>query len=185
MEPTDEALVQACRAGNATAWEALVDRYQRLVYAIARHSGLDAEQSADVFQRVFELLVESLPRIERPALIGAWLATTARHESWRVSRGERMVYRMQGEPLESARAVADDAPLPEALLLRLEQQHLVRLAVDSLDERCRRLLQLLFYRADAPPYAEIAARLGMAEGAIGPTRARCLQKLRRRLEEER
>jgi RNA polymerase sigma factor (sigma-70 family) len=184
MQPSDEALVQACRAGDPAAWEALVERYQRLVYAIARHSGLDAEQSADVFQRVFELLIEALPRIERPALIGAWLATTARHEAWRVSRGERMAYRMQGEPLESARAVADDAPLPEAQLLRLEQQHQVRLAVDSLDERCRRLLQLLFYRPDTPPYAAIAATLGMAEGAIGPTRARCLDKLRRRLEEE-
>src|SRR5689334_7840289 len=84
MQPSNEALVQACRAGDATAWETLVDRYQRLVYSIARHSGLDAEQSADVFQRVFDLLVEALPRIERPALIGAWLATTARHEAWRV-----------------------------------------------------------------------------------------------------
>ena len=90
--------------------------------------------------------------------------------------------------LHAVRPAPEDLPVPhgvDVLMLRLEQQHQVHLAVESLDERCRRLLQLLFYRADTPPYAAIAATLGMAEGAIGPTRARCLEKLRRRLEEER
>ena len=90
MEPSDEALVLACRSGDATAWAMLVDRYQRLVYSIARHAGLDHEQSADVFQLVFATLVEHLGQIEQPALIGAWLVTTARHEAWRFSRHERM-----------------------------------------------------------------------------------------------
>ncbi len=63
-------------------------------------------------------------------------------------------------------------------MLRLEEQQQVRAAVASLDERCRRLLILLFYRTDTAPYAEIAATLGMSEGSIGPTRARCLRKLR-------
>src|SRR5262245_15584979 len=91
MEPSDEALVLACRNGDTVAWERLVDRYQRLVYSIARHAGLDQEQSADVFQLVFAALVEHLGKIEQPALIGAWLVTTARHEAWRFSRRERMV----------------------------------------------------------------------------------------------
>src|SRR3954464_11413622 len=86
MDPSDEALVLACRSGDATAWEALVDRHERLVYLIARHAGLDREQSADVLQRVFAKLFEHLGQIEQPALIGAWLATTARHEAWRFSQ---------------------------------------------------------------------------------------------------
>jgi RNA polymerase sigma factor (sigma-70 family) len=182
MEPSDESLVLACRNGDAAAWETLVERYQRLIFALARHAGLNEEQAADVFQRVFTLLFEALNKIEQPALIGAWLTTTTRHEAWRFSRRERTATRIYGNKLEQAATQADDGLLPEALVLRLEEQHKVRVAVTSLDERCRRLLELLFYRPQAPPYAEIAAALGMSEGGIGPTRARCLEKLRRRLE---
>ena len=181
MDPSDESLVLACRSGDATAWEALVERYQRLVYSIARHAGLDHEQSADVFQRVFARLVERLGQIEQPALIGAWLATTARHEAWRFSRHERMARVASLDSPDVAEPFADKALLPEALMLRLEEQHQVRAALGTLDERCRRLLTLLFYRPDTAPYAEIATLLGMSEGSIGPTRARCLQKLRRLL----
>jgi RNA polymerase sigma factor (sigma-70 family) len=182
MEPSDESLVLACRNGDAAAWEALVDRYQRLIFALARHAGLNEDQAADVFQRVFTLLFEALNKIEQPALIGAWLTTTTRHEAWRFSRRERAATRIYSQRLEQAGTLADDALLPEALVLRLEEQHRVRLVVESLDPRCRRLIEMLFYRSDAPPYAEIAAALGMSEGGIGPTRARCLDKLRRRLE---
>jgi RNA polymerase sigma factor (sigma-70 family) len=178
MELSDEALVLACRSGDAIAWEALVDRYQRLVYAIARHAGLDEEQSADVFQRVFTLLFEALNKIEQPALISAWMTTTARHEAWRFSRSERMARFASLDAPALAEPFADSALLPEALMLRLEEQHQVRTAVAALDERCRKLLILLFYRTDSAPYAEIASTLGMSEGSIGPTRARCLRKLR-------
>jgi RNA polymerase sigma factor (sigma-70 family) len=181
MEPSDERLVLACRAGDASAWEALIERYQRLIYAIARHAGLDDEQSADVFQRVFATLVERLDTIEQPAVIGSWLATTARHESWRLSRRERRA-RLSGEMSIIGEPPVDPAPLPDELLLRLEEQHRVRTAVAGLDERCRQLLILLFYRPEPPLYAEVAATLGMSEGSIGPTRSRCLQKLRRLLE---
>ena len=183
MEPSDEALVLACRSGDATAWEALVDRYERLVYLIARHAGLDREQSADVLQRVFARMFERLAQIEQPALIGGWLATTARHEAWRFSQRERRARFASLDALDLAEPVADTALLPEALMVSLEEQHQVRAAVAALDERCRRLLTLLFYRSDIPSYAEIAAKLNMSEGSIGPTRARCLQKLRRHLNE--
>jgi RNA polymerase sigma factor (sigma-70 family) len=183
MELSDEALVLACRSGDATAWSMLVDRYQRLVYSIARRAGLDQEQATDVFQLVFATLVEHLGQIEQPALIGAWLVTTTRHEAWRFSRRERMArFASLGAP-DLAERLADSALLPEALMLRLEEQHQVRTAIAALDERCRRLLILLFYRPDIAPYAEIATTLGMSEGSIGPTRARCLGKLRHLLDE--
>lgn len=182
MEPSDEVLVEACRHGDSSAWEALVERYQRLIYTISRHAGLDEEQSADVFQRVFMTLVEHLHTVEQPALIGAWLATTTRHEAWRLSRRERMA-RLSGEQAELLAPTGDGVPMPDELLLRMEEQHKVRGAVAALEERCRRLVTILFYKADPPSYAEIASALGMSEGSIGPTRARCLQKLRRLLEQ--
>jgi RNA polymerase sigma factor (sigma-70 family) len=180
MELSDEALVLACRRGDTSAWEALVRRYERLVYAIPRRAGLDREQSADVCQRTFAVLVEKIDQIEQPARIGAWLATAAKRETWRISRREQAAgmtqYSAPGSEI-AEEAVADSLPLEEELV-RLEEQHIVRLAVAQLDERCRKLLTLLFYRPDVLPYAEVAVALGVREGSIGPTRARCLQKLR-------
>ena len=183
MEQSDEALVQACRAGNQAAWEALVERYQRLVFSIARHTGLDQEQSADVFQRVFTTLVERVDRIEQPASIRSWLITTARHEAWRLSRQERA--RRHGAEQESPLEISlvDETQAPDTIVLRLEEQHSVYSAVQALNERCRQLLIMLFYHPDPPPYVDIAAALQMSEGSIGPTRARCLKKLRHILED--
>ena len=184
MELSDEALVLACRRGDATAWEALVRRYHRLVYAIPRRAGLDPEQSADVCQRTFAILVEKIEQIEQPARIAAWLATAAKRETWRVSRREQAAGTTRHPDSEDRfmeQALADGLPLDEEVV-RLEEQYTVRLAVEQLDERCRQLLRLLFYRPDVPPYAEVAAALGVREGSIGPTRARCLQKLRRILD---
>ena len=186
MEPSDAALVLACRRCDTAAWETLIGRYQRLIYSIPIRSGLSADLAADVFQHVFATLVEKLDRIEQPDRIGAWLVTTARRETWRLSRRENASQLPAGDEHEDdeAAALPDNAPLPDEVLLRLETQHTVRTAVASLDERCRTLLTLLFYRPEPPPYVEIAATLGTSEGSIGPTRARCLQKLKRLLATE-
>jgi RNA polymerase sigma factor (sigma-70 family) len=185
MERSDETLVRGCRRGDASAWEALIARYQRLVYSIPSRAGLDEAQSADVFQHVFERLVEHLDRIEQPGRIGAWLVKTARRETWRISRRTRVALPWPlSDDEEETDELPDGAPLPAELVVQLEEQHLVRTALAGLDERCRRLLTLLFYRPDPPPYAEIAASLDMTEGSIGPTRARCLQKLRRLLADQ-
>lgn len=177
MELSDEALVLACRRGDATAWNTLVDRYHLLITIIARRSGLDENEAADILQQVFTVLLERLDSIERPAYLGAWLATTTRYEVWRLHRRSRSApttINLEGY----AERLVDGGPLPGDRLQQLEQQHLVRLAVSALDDRCRQLLTLLFFRPDPPSYADIAAELGMREGGVGPTRARCLQKLR-------
>lgn len=180
MEPSDEALVLACRQGDAVAWETLVRRYQRLIYSIPRRAGLNDDLAAEVFQRVFAILVEKLAAIEQPDRIAAWLVTTARRETWRLSRREVATLAF-GDDEDEALALPDGAPPPDEVLLRMEAQHIVRTAVAALDERCRTLLTLLFYCAEPPPYTEIAAALGASAGSIGPTRARCLEKLRRLL----
>jgi RNA polymerase sigma factor (sigma-70 family) len=152
-----------------------------LIYAICRQVGLDQEQSADVFQTVFAALLQQLDRIEHPALLGTWIATTARRQAWRALRFERNTWQALGEDALQTNAIPDHAPLPDEILLRLEEQHKVRTAVAALDERCRKLLTLLFYRPDPASYDEIATTLEMPAGSIGPNRARCLQKLRRLL----
>ena len=185
MEHSDEALIHACRRGDAEAWEALVNRYQRLIFSIPRRSGLNEDLAAEVFQHVFTTLVEQLPNIEQPQRIKAWLVTTARRETWRVSRGERASQAAagNGDWEDNAVTLQDGDPLPEETIVRLEEQHTVYTAVSQLDDRCRQLLTMLFYDRDRLPYAEIAATLGTSEGSIGPTRARCLEKLRRSLME--
>ena len=182
MQRTDEQLLLDCRRGDESAWEALVHRYQRLIYAIPRRAGLDEDLAAEVFQEVFSTLLQSIERIEQPARLHAWLVTTARRKTWRLIRREGGTQSLSpgdddeggAGPLDT---LADRAPLPDEALLRLEQQHLVRAALGELDPRCRDLLRMLFYAAEPPPYSEIAARLGTPEGSIGPTRARCLRKL--------
>jgi RNA polymerase sigma factor (sigma-70 family) len=179
MEPTEEALVLACRRGDAAAWEALITRYQWLIYAIARRSGLDQDQSTEVLQHVLRTLLEKLHTIEQPARIGSWLMTTAQREAWRLARQSRGAGTLisYDDVRDEAEEIPDSDLLPDEALVRLEEQHQVRVALAGLDERCRTLLTLLFYRAEPPSYSEIAATLGMSEGSVGPTRARCLQKL--------
>jgi len=186
--PTDATLIERCRQGDGQAWELLVERYQRLVYSIPRRAGLDNEQAADVFQQAFVALFENVHRLEHPDRLAAWLATTARRESWRISRQQRTTNAVtlpnandeQGtSPLD---VVPDTALLPDEQLEQLEQQHIIRQKMMTLDDRCRTLLTMLFYQADPPSYHDIASTLQIRVGSVGATRARCLQKLRQSLE---
>ncbi len=179
MERTDEQLLLACRRGEEAAWEALVRRYQRLIYAIPRRAGLDEDASAEVFQEVFTTLLENVAGIEQPSRLHAWLVTTARRKTWRIITRAKATRPFGGDDdsTDEMNSVADESLLADEALERLEQQHLVRAALGDLDERCRKLLTMLFYRAEPPSYTEIAAALGTSEGSIGPTRARCLRKL--------
>jgi RNA polymerase sigma factor (sigma-70 family) len=174
----DEQLLAACRRGDEGAWEALVLRYQRLIYAIPRRAGLDEDAAAEIFQDVFTSLLESIETIEQPLRLQAWLVTTAKRKTWRAvgrARGLRSFSSEEGEG--EMYDLADESMLPDEALARLEEQHLVRAALEELEGRCRTLLQLLFYAPEPPPYSEIAATLGTSEVSIGPTRARCLKKL--------
>ena len=187
MESTDKQLLLSCRRGDETAWETLVNRYQRLIYAIPRRAGLDDDQAAEVFQEVFTTLFQKLDDIDEPDRLHAWLVTTAKRKTWRVISKNRLTGQMyepedeSGDRGELAK-IPDDSPLPDEALLRLEEQHHLRIALKALDERCRKLLTMLFYQGETPAYSEIAAALGTSEGSIGPTRARCLEKMLRLLD---
>lgn len=181
MERSDAALVQACRAGDETAWQALVQRYQRFVYDIPRRAGLDEDAAGDVFQEVFVALVRSLDRLEQPERLSAWLVTITKRATWRHVRGRIAVRENLAELDETAEQAPDSELLPDEVFLRLEEQHAVRTAVSQLDERCKQLLMMLFYTAQPPSYSEVASELGISEGSIGPIRARCLQRVLRQL----
>src|SRR5436190_7439609 len=85
----DAALVKRCQKGDQAAWNELVDRYQRLIYAIPRRAGLSEEQASDVFQEVFLTLVEKIDEIQQPEKIRSWMVTTAKFKTWGLIRGSK------------------------------------------------------------------------------------------------
>jgi RNA polymerase sigma factor (sigma-70 family) len=184
--PDDASLVARCRAGDPTAWEVLIGRYQRLVHAIVRRAGLDDEAGADVFQTVFLRLLQHVPRLAEPARLQAWIVTTAKREAWLQRRASRRMVSMSGDeddpPDEGRWSGTDAVPGPEETVEYWQQVAQVQVALQRMDERCRRLLQLVFAADATGGYDEVARRLGMPVGSIGPTRARCLAKLRRSIE---
>ena len=183
----DSTLVARCRRGEGAAWNTLVRKYQRLVYAVVMRVGFDEHGAADVFQTVFARLLEHLPRLQQPERLQAWIVTTAKREALRARHvGLRTVSLTRDDDAEGAGledTLADDAPVAEEALSDLQQLHRLRLGLERLDERCRELLTLLFADdEDRPGYDEVARRLGMSVGSIGPTRSRCLGKLRQMVE---
>ncbi len=185
---SDVDLLARCRDGSDAAWNTLVRRYQRLIYTVPRRAGLSAEQSADVFQATFTRLFEHIDRIEDGSRVRAWLVTTAKRESLRLLDEARRTVDLaaerggygdgDGPEGDVFDRFAHPSPLTEDLLSDLQQQDRLRRALALLDDRARQFLELLFLQDEPLPYSEIAARLGIAEGSIGPTRARCLDKLR-------
>jgi len=168
-----EALMRAAREGDGDAWNAIVARYSGLLWEIVRGYRLGDADAADVFQTTWLRLVEHLDGIRNADGLGAWLATTARHECLRVLRvGQRHVLTDAFELPDEAEAAALDARL-----LTGERDRALWRAFEVLSDRCRRLLRLLV--ADpAPSYEEVGAALDMPIGSIGPTRGRCLERLR-------
>ena len=181
----DAALVARCLRGDGAAWGLLVKRYQRLVYTIVRRIGLDEHGAADVFQTVFARLVEQLPRIQDRSRLQAWIVTTAKREALlQRGRGQRNVSMTPADGSDDEGGgewdLADESPIAEQALQDLQQLNGLRDALDRLDARCRDMLLLLFRDEDDKlSYDEVARRLGAPVGSIGPTRSRCLDKLRR------
>jgi len=183
--PSDADLVARCRAGDAAAWQAVVMRYQRLVLAVTRRAGLDEHASADVFQTVFARLVEHLPGLRDGDRLQAWIVTTTKREAMALRARARRLQPIDGADGEPGLLddLPDDAPLAEDTLSHLQQLHRLRQAMERLDERCRQLLQLVFRDDDeALSYEEVGRRMNMPVGSLGPTRTRCLGKLRKLVE---
>ena len=176
--PQDPELVRRCLEGEEQAWQILTARYTDLVYGVARRSGISAADAGDVMQEVFLALLNNLSRLKRTERLMAWILKTARREAWRQVKRARDLHAR-----EKAGAKNEEAPgpLPAESVLALEREHAVRTAFGALGERCRRLLDALYFREARPSYADVATDLGMPPGSLGPTRRRCLEQLERAL----
>ena len=179
LEKSDAELVKACQRGNETAWNELVERFQRLIFTVPRRAGLSDEQAADILQEVFLTLFEKLDEIQQPEKIRSWLVTTAKFKTWGAIRGEKGFHNSgTEEKMESEMAnLKDAAPLADETLIELEEQHLIRVALKELEERCQKILSMIYLQENTASYAEVAKEIGVGETSISPLRMRCLKKL--------
>jgi RNA polymerase sigma factor (sigma-70 family) len=187
-QPDDTAaLVRAAAGGDGAAWSALVARFSRLVWSVARVHGLGSADAEEVFQTTWLRLTEHVSRLKEPERVGAWLATTARHESLRILRvGGRVTVTDDPQLLDpgSDRDTPERAVLEfEAAAERGDRARRLWAAFQRLPDRCRELLSLVVISSPPLSYVEISATLGIAVGSIGPIRARCLRQLRTLLAE--
>ena len=176
---TDAELLKRCRRGDQNAWNDLVDRYQRLIYAIPRRAGLTEEQADEVFQDVFVTLFEKLDDIEQPDRVRSWIVTTAKFKTWAMFRGAKNSHTYDTtEEMEAELArIPDRSPLADQQLIELEQQHLIRTALSELEVRCQKILSMIYLRVKAASYEEVATAVGVGATSISPLRSRCLKKL--------
>jgi RNA polymerase sigma factor (sigma-70 family) len=172
-------LVRSAAQGDRCAWEHLVDQYERLIWSITRDFKLIESDAADVAQVTWLRLLEHIDGIEHPERVGSWLAATARHECLRsLAASKRVVLGHEEGALDG---IAAPEPELDEGLLAAERAQTVRTALSCLPPHWRQLIELLM--ADPPvSYAEISDQLGLPVGSIGPTRARCLAKLRKHLQ---
>jgi RNA polymerase sigma factor (sigma-70 family) len=171
------ALVARVRDGDQEAWNALIERYAPLVWSICVRYQLSRPDIDDVGQTVWLLLVEHIGDLREPAALPGWLATTTRRECLRVLRAARR-HGQAGLPPEEQMPPDPAATMIEEEVLVAERNAALRTAFAELPQNCHELLSMLM-SDPSPAYAEVSATLGMAVGSIGPTRARCLERLRR------
>jgi RNA polymerase sigma factor (sigma-70 family) len=176
----DTRLVRECIAGNEEAWSLLIDKYKALIYSIPVKYGLPPHEAADVFQSTCTELLTRLPDLREPRALPKWLMQVAHHQCYRVKRQQQRLVSRDAEP---------DLPVPETpaiaetLVQQTQEEQMLRQAVRNLTPQCRRLVELLFFEVPPRPYVEVAAELGLALGSIGFTRQKCIERLRRNLDE--
>jgi RNA polymerase sigma factor (sigma-70 family) len=173
----DHQLLQRCRAGDQQAWCDLLDKYERLIYSIPLNYGLAHDDAADIAQLVFLALIQQLSTLREDSNLGGWLSLVARRYTWRVLQQHQ----------RNASLALDEATLHALLphqtdeLERWELAEVLDRNLRLLGCRCNALLTALYFDETLPSYADIAQRLGIAQGSIGPIRARCLQRLQQLL----
>lgn len=168
-------LVAAAVAGNRTAWDTLVERFAPLVTSVTHRFGLTPTDADDVRQNVWLHLVEHLADLREPRALPGWIVTTTRREALRVLSARRRVQPV--DPHIDPRLETATTNEPDASLLRAERHQAVHAALAELQPPQRNLLLLTVADTDTS-YRQVSQLLGIPTGSIGPTRARCLRKLR-------
>jgi RNA polymerase sigma factor (sigma-70 family) len=168
------SMVSAARQGSEDALGQIVIELSPLLWQVARAAGLSSSDAEDVLQTVWMRLVAHLDDIHDSAALTGWLVTTTKREAWRVSAAGRRQLPADQELLTE---VADQGPGSEEQVIIDDQRRALWVAIGRLPARCQELLRIIAF-APRPDYAAVAAALGMPIGSIGPTRGRCLAKLR-------
>jgi len=176
----DTRLVKECLKGDEEAWSALIEKYKALIYSIPVKYGLPPHEAADVFQATCMELLTRLPELREPRALPKWLMQVAHHQCYRWKQQQQRIVSRDADahtPEPAIPAIAD------SLVQQTQEEQMLREALASLTPQCRRLVELLFLETPPRPYAEVAAELGLALGSIGFTRQKCIERLRRSLDE--
>ncbi|MFN8454146.1 MAG: sigma-70 family RNA polymerase sigma factor [Anaerolineae bacterium] len=176
---SDQKLIHACRQGDTQAWTNLLNQYERLVFSIPLRYGLSREDAADITQLTFTILLQSLDRLADDSHLGPWLATVARRHTWRLLKRDKREGVNEAEDLSQSVTLLSQ-PSSESGE-RWELLEWLNHGLAQLNERCRNLLLALYFDTEQPSYADTAARFDLPVGSIGPTRARCLERLKQLL----
>lgn len=164
----DSELVDRCIQGDQAAWKEFVNRYQRLVYSVAHTLCPPGEDVSDVFQQVWLEVHQHLNQLRNVEALPAWLITITKRRMYALIRARR-----------NSEQLSEETPDLSEKLQQIEHEHTLERALTQLPDRCRKLIDLLYFDTSEPSYSEIAKVMGMPESSIGPTRARCLEKLRK------
>lgn len=164
-------LLDRCAQGDPMAWEVLVERYERLVSAIAIREGVRASDVADVVQSTFSVLLERMASIREPDRLAFWLSTVARRQAWKWIR-----HQAREEPTLSGHLERVDDSAGD-----IDDTIWIHDAVARLDEPCRTIIDSMLRSSGPRTYAELAAAINRPLGSIGPVRGRCLDSLRAQL----
>ena len=173
---SDADLVQACLDGDAAAWDEILRRFGRLVYSIPRRYGFSDADADDVFQAVLTILFRKLDTVRDRDRLSAWLIRTTHRECYRIGKRSGRYAELDRDIEDVNEPTDDDTEL-------WERRSLVRQGLHRLGGRCEQLLTALFITPGQPNYDSIAQQLDMKVGSIGPTRARCFEKLEKILVE--
>lgn len=184
----DERLIESCLEGSDLAWQALVDKYQKLVYAVILTYRPDPDAASDLFQAVWLDVFNDLENVRNRETLKPWLLTLTRHKCFHWKRRQSRIRDHEitpapGEDGSGGDGLEREPAIDPSFDERLMRDQLVREAIAALPQRCRRMIHLLFFARPPLPYREVAQRLGLATGSIGFIRGRCLKKLQAALEE--
>ena len=184
-DDSDRDLIWRCRQGSAGAWQRLLGKYERLVYSIPLRYGLSRDDAADIAQTTFTILIQRLGTLPEDSRLGPWLATVARRHTWRLL--ERNRREVASERLEDTGLAQSAVLLGRHDAESIEHWELtewLEAGLSEMNRRCRELLLALYFQPEQSSYAELVEQMGMPLGSIGPTRARCLKRLKRILNED-
>lgn len=172
-----KSLVDRCLSGSEQAWDELVSIVTPSVFGVCKSMNLARDESLEVFGQVCYLLLQNLRTLKSAEKLLSFTSITARREALRMRNRDRTLQRILGT--QSIRVTSGDSKNPEELLEAEQKRETLIAAVLSLSEKESKLMWSLFFDESSPRYEEISQRLGIPESSIGPTRARCLSKLRK------